>query len=286
MDTFLTLRKLQAVLKENNIYPRKELGQNFLVDRNIRDKIISFAELNKNDTVVEIGCGLGALTGVLAEKAGFVYGFEKDKNLADILKNKLANINNIKIEEKDFLKIPDDFFVFKENIKVIGNLPYCAASQILFKLIEIRKHLKLAVVMLPEDVAIKIIAKTGDKNFGLMAVLFSLFTKSSICHRVPGSVFYPEPEIKSVVMKIIPEEKFKNSIKNYDVFLSILPGIFTGRRKNILNVMCKSFNLDKETVLSILKQAQIEPFLRSHQLKIEEIIKLTENIAKYNISKI
>ncbi len=278
MDTFLTLKQLQAVLKENNISPRKELGQNFLIDRNMRNKILSFAEITGKDTVVEIGAGLGALTGAIAEKAGFVYAFEKDNKLAGILKNRLECNNRIKIIEKDFLDLDQDFFCSAGKIKIIGNLPYYVASPILFRLLKFRKYWNMAIVMIPEDVAIRIVAKTGDKNFGLMAVLFSMLTGCSICCRVPGSVFYPEPEIRSVVMKIAPESKFETEIKDKEIFWTVLPGLFAQRRKNILNVLSRSFRIEKKQALLILRKAQIEPDLRSHQLKIHNIIKLVEQI--------
>ncbi|MCM8821644.1 MAG: 16S rRNA (adenine(1518)-N(6)/adenine(1519)-N(6))-dimethyltransferase RsmA [Candidatus Omnitrophica bacterium] len=280
MDTFLTLKQLQELLRQNNIFPRKELGQNFLIDRNIRDKILSFAEITKDDICMEIGPGLGALTGSLVEKAGFVYAVEKDKKIADILKKRFAGISSIRIEEKDFLELDWDSLGFKNKIKIIGNLPYYIASPILFELLKFRQYWKMAVVMIPEDVATRIVAKSGEKNFGLLSVVFALLTSCSVCHRIPGSVFYPETEIKSVAMKILPESKIKIQVKNHKILWSFLPGLFIQRRKNILNVLNKSFRIDKKTALSILEKLQIEPTLRSHQLKLDEVVKIAEQMAK------
>ncbi|MCM8815849.1 MAG: 16S rRNA (adenine(1518)-N(6)/adenine(1519)-N(6))-dimethyltransferase RsmA [Candidatus Omnitrophica bacterium] len=280
MDTFLTLNQLQQTLKQHNILPRKELGQNFLIDRNIRDKILSFAEIAKDDIFVEIGPGLGALTGSLVERASFVYAYEKDKKLASILKARLSGIQNVRIEEKDFLELEWNTLKFKNKIKIIGNLPYYIATPILFELLKFRQFWKMAVVMIPEDVAKRIVAKTGDKNFGFISAVFALLTSCSICYRIPCCVFYPEPEIKSVVMKIIPKAKTKIEIKDPKAVWSILPRLFVQRRKTILNVLSKSFRMDKKIILSILESLQINPVLRSHQLKLEEVVKIAEQIAK------
>ncbi|MCM8817060.1 MAG: 16S rRNA (adenine(1518)-N(6)/adenine(1519)-N(6))-dimethyltransferase RsmA [Candidatus Omnitrophica bacterium] len=280
MDTFLTITQILETLKKNKITPNKQLGQNFLIDKNIREKIISFAEIEKQDIVVEIGCGLGALTGILAEKAEFVYAFEKDRKLASILRNKIEGLSNIKIEEKDFLEVEEKYFSsLKTRVKIIGNLPYYIASPILFKLLKLRKYIKLAVVMVPEDVATRIVAKTGDKNFGVMAALFSLFSHCFIVYRVSRTVFYPTPEITSVIMKIIPVEKFESELTQ-DIFWKTLEKLFIQKRKNILNVISKSFKIDKNTAQSILEQAKITPTLRSHQLEIDQIVRLVHLMSK------
>lgn len=280
MDTFLNLTQLREVLRENKIYPVKQLGQNFLIDRNIRDKIISFAEIKKDDIVIEIGPGLGALTGKLIEYSSGVYAFEKDRKLARILKDKFAGSPGVCIEEKDFLEIDENFFKsLKKKVKIIGNLPYYIASPILFKLLKLRKYYKMAIVMIPEDLAIRVVAKTGDRNFSFISVAFSLLTDSSIVYRVPGSVFFPEPEIKSVTMKILPRRGIDKEI-NQEIFWTTAQKLFLQRRKNILNVLSKSFRIDKNTACSILNIAQIKPSLRIHQLEISEIVKLVQVILK------
>jgi len=277
MDTFLTLTELLAVLKENNIVLEKKLGQNFLIDRNVRDKILSFADITRKDIVVEIGPGLGALTGVIAEKCGTVYAVEKDRKIAEILKNRLKNCSHVHIINNDFLKLDEQFFSsLKEKVKIIGNLPYSVASLILFKLIELKMFWNFALVMIPEDVALKIMAIPGDKNFNHMSVFFSVFTNCSICYRIPGSVFFPVPDVKSVVMKITPKEKLEYQIKDEKLFLETVPKIFVHRRKNILNVLSSSFRIDKKDILAIIQHLQIEPSMRSHQIEINKIIKLVE----------
>ncbi len=137
----------------------------------------------------------------------------------------------------------------------------------------------MAIVMVPEDVAIRIVAKPGDRNFGFMSMAFSLLSECSIVYRVSGSVFYPEPEVTSVVMKIIPVERIGSKM-DQELFWIISQKLFIQRRKNMLNVLSKSFEIDKNTALSILNQASIEPTLRSHQLEIDKIVKLIQLISK------
>ncbi|HON04920.1 MAG TPA: 16S rRNA (adenine(1518)-N(6)/adenine(1519)-N(6))-dimethyltransferase RsmA [Candidatus Ratteibacteria bacterium] len=284
MDTFLTLNKLQTLLRRNNINPRKNLGQSFLIDKNIRNKILSFIEINKDDTIVEIGSGTGALTGILGEKAGIVYAFEKDEKLADILQKEVANYPEIKIIKKDFLDVDGSFFKqIKKRVKIVGNLPYYAVSPILFKLFDIRQYWNTALVMVPEEVATRIIAKTGDKNFGIMAFLFSLLTKCSICYKIKGSAFYPEPEITSVVMKISMLDKPSIEIKNQEDFWRTVPKLFVQKRKTVLNVLRNSFHMSRETAESILRDTGIKQELRTHQIEIPTLIKLIEAISQIDL---
>ncbi len=269
------------LLSQHNIRPRKELGQNFLIDRNVRNKILSYIEINKDDIVIEIGPGQGALTGVLGEKAAAVYAFEKDEKLAEILQQRISTLPEIKIIKKDFLDIDEIFFrSIKKPVKIVGNLPYYAVSPILFKLLDIRHHWNTALVMMPEDVAARIVAKSGDKNFGLMAFLFSLLTRSSVCYRMRGSAFYPEPEITSVVMKISVLDKPAVEIRNQKDFWRTVPKLFIQKRKTILNVLRNSFHISRETASSILKKSGIRPEMRSHQIEISSLIELVENITQ------
>ncbi|HPP67340.1 MAG TPA: rRNA adenine N-6-methyltransferase family protein, partial [bacterium] len=181
----------------------------------------------------------------------------------------------------DFLEIDEGFFrTIGKKIKIIGNLPYYVASPILFKLLDMRYYWNTALVMIPEDVALKIVAKTGDKNFGFMGFVFSLLTQSTICYKIKGSAFYPEPEITSVLMKISIPDKPLMEIKNQQLFWSIAPKLFVQRRKTILNVMKNSFHINRETAIEILQKAGIQPQLRSHQIEIPYLIELIKQISK------
>ncbi len=281
MDTFLTLNNLQLLFKQHRIQPKKTLGQNFLIDRNIRNKILSFIEITTDDIIIEIGAGTGALTGLLSEKAALVYAFEKDEKLVEILQEQTSGLSTINIIKGDFLEIDEGFFrTIGKKIKIIGNLPYYVASPILFKLLDMRYYWNTALVMIPEDVALKIVAKTGDKNFGFMGFVFSLLTQSTICYKIKGSAFYPEPEITSVLMKISIPDKPLMEIKNQQLFWSIAPKLFVQRRKTILNVMKNSFHINRETAIEILQKAGIQPQLRSHQIEIPYLIELIKQISK------
>ena len=276
---FLTLNKLKELLEKENIKPNKILGQHFLIDKNVRNKIIVFAELTPEDTVIEIGPGFGELTGSIAEKAGRVYGFEKDQHVADVLKKRFAEKENVEVIVKDFLDVEDSFFKnIAGNVKIIGNLPYYVASPILFKLLKLRNYWKSALVSLPEEVSKRIIATPGEKNFGLMAVLFSLYTNTKVCYKIGKKVFYPIPEVNSVFLCIAPLKKTSVPIPDEEIFWKIVPSLFLYRRKTLQNVLTLVLKINKQEVKIILEKAWIKPSLRSHQLRLEQLIKLSEAI--------
>ncbi|MCL5674254.1 MAG: 16S rRNA (adenine(1518)-N(6)/adenine(1519)-N(6))-dimethyltransferase RsmA [Candidatus Omnitrophica bacterium] len=276
---FLTLNKLKELLKNEGIKPNKILGQHFLIDKNVRDKIIGFAELTSTDTVIEIGPGFGELTESITEKAGRVYGFEKDRHIAGILKKRFAEKENVRIIIQDFLDVEASFFKdFEGNLKIIGNLPYYVASPILFKLLKLRNYWESALVSLPEEVSKRIIAAPGEKDFGLMAVLFSLYTDTKVCYKIGKKVFYPVPDVKSVFLCIKPLKKPSVPIPDEETFWKIIPSIFLYRRKTIQNVLAHVLKIKKQDIKIILEKSGIKPSLRSHQLNLEQLIKLSDVI--------
>ncbi|MCL5409006.1 MAG: 16S rRNA (adenine(1518)-N(6)/adenine(1519)-N(6))-dimethyltransferase RsmA [Candidatus Omnitrophica bacterium] len=276
-DEFLTLNKLKELLKKEGIKPNKILGQHFLIDRNVRDKIIDFAQLNPDDIVIEIGSGLGEITEGIAKQVKKVYGFEKDPHIADILKKRLAEKENVEIIIKDFLDMEESFFkniAVNNNIKIIGNLPYYIASPILFNLLKFRNYWNLALVSLPQEVSKKIIAVSGEKDFGFMAVLFSLYTQTRICYKLGKTIFYPMPKVTSVFLSIKPLKTPSVFIPDEKMFWEIIPTLFLYKRKTIQNVLGKTWKINKNDLKTILEKSDINPLLRSHQLNLDQMIKL------------
>ncbi len=276
---FLTLNKLKDLLKKEGLKPNKILGQHFLIDKNTRDKIIKFAELTSADTVIEIGPGLGELTESIAEKAIKVYGFEKDPHIAALLKKRFSGKENVEIIIKDFLSVEDSFFKgFPNNLKIIGNLPYYIASPILFKLLKLRRYWNLALVSVPEEVSKRIVANQGEKDFGLMAVLFSLYTQTRACYKLGKRVFYPIPAVNSIFLSIKSLKNPSIPIPDEEIFWKILPSIFLFKRKTIQNVLAQVLKIKKADTQILLENADIKPFLRSHQLTLKQMITLVEAI--------
>ena len=269
---FLTLNRLRDLLEREGIKPNKILGQNFLIDRNVRNKILTFADLEKEDTVVEIGPGLGSLTEGMAGKVKKIYAFEKDPKIAEIARTMFEEDPSIEIITKNFLDV--DEMMFKNTggkVKIIGNLPYCVASPILFKLLELKSYWKFALVSLPEEVARRVVAVPGEKDFGLLAVLFSIYARAETRYRLGKRVFYPIPEVNSVFIAIEPLEKPKIFIRNEDDFRKEVPFIFRYRRKSILNVLGYILKQEKDFIKTRLDEIRVNPDLRSHQLSLEQI---------------
>ncbi|MGC8976252.1 MAG: 16S rRNA (adenine(1518)-N(6)/adenine(1519)-N(6))-dimethyltransferase RsmA [Candidatus Ratteibacteria bacterium] len=276
---FLTLKKIKELLIKENIDVKKYLGQHFLIDKNARDKLLSFIELNKKDIVVEIGPGLGSLTEGIIGKVKEYYGFEIDDNFCGILKERFSDYRNFHIINKDFLKTDHDFWnSLKKKCKVIGNTPYYLSSPIVFHLLKFLKKIKVILLTVQKEVGEKFVGKPGNKNYGPISVLLYIYTDSKICYYLNRNVFYPKPKVESVGVKILPLKKPRIKIKNEKRFFEFLPLIFSYRRKKLTNVVKKVFKIDKLMLKEKLEKNLISPEKRVEELTPEQIYKLFEII--------
>ncbi|HNS32177.1 MAG TPA: 16S rRNA (adenine(1518)-N(6)/adenine(1519)-N(6))-dimethyltransferase RsmA [bacterium] len=283
---FLTPGKIVKMLQDGEIEIRKHLGQNFLIDRNTRDKILSHAEIDHEDTVVEIGPGMGSLTDVLVEKAKTVYAFEIDQQLCSFLEERFAGLDNFHLIEKDFLQVSEEWWQsLPSKVKLISNTPYYMSSQIAFSVIRLREKIKTALLTVQKEVGEKITGKPGNKNYGAISVLSHIYTDSKICYSLSKNVFFPKPEVNSVVVKIEPLEKPKFHIEEEKLFRDFLSRIFMLRRKKLINVANKMFGIDKEEFKKAAKMANIVPDARAEDLSPEEICSIF-GIVKDSIDEI
>jgi 16S rRNA (adenine1518-N6/adenine1519-N6)-dimethyltransferase len=212
---FLTLKEIKKLIEKEGINIKKYLGQHFLIDRNARDKLLSFAELTKKDKVVEIGPGLGSLTEGILEKVKEYYGFEIDEVFCKILQERFSNFPNFHIIKKDFLQTDENFwFSFRGKVKVIGNTPYYLSMPILFHILKFKEKIKLALLTVQKEVGEKFVAKQGSKQYSSVSVLLYIYTDTKICYSLNKNVFYPKPKVDSVVVKIIPLKKPRIEIDN------------------------------------------------------------------------
>ncbi|MFH1239414.1 MAG: 16S rRNA (adenine(1518)-N(6)/adenine(1519)-N(6))-dimethyltransferase RsmA, partial [bacterium] len=177
--------------------PIKRWGQNFLKDKNIVTKIIEIAGLNKDDSVLEIGPGRGILTEVLAETAADVVAVEIDKKLAAALTERFAGCKNVKIIQADFLKIDLADLCLKQGTKVIANLPYYITTPIIMKLLRERRNITRLVVMVQKEVAQRIAAGSGNKNYGVLSLAVQFFSEVTLAGNISNKVFFPEPKVSS-----------------------------------------------------------------------------------------
>ena len=272
---FLTLSKSMELLRSRDINIRKYLGQHFLIDRNCRDKILSFADFNEGDTVVEIGPGLGALTDGFVEKVKDVYAFEIDPAFCEILRERFGGFGNFHLMEKDFLEIPGEWWDrLPGRVKVIGNTPYYISSPIVFRILELRRKVGLALLTVQKEVGERFTAVHGNKNYGAISVLMSIYADAKICYSLKRDVFFPRPEVSSVVVKIVPLENPEIDMANEKKFWEFLPLIFSFRRKKVSNVVNKIFKVEKKAFIRALENEDISPDERAEDLSPEKIYRI------------
>ena len=273
----------KTLLVFHNIKPKKQLGQHFLTDQATAEMIVNRSGILPEDVVLEIGAGLGALTIPVARKAREVFAVEKDRKIIDILKTEIlaSNLSNVVIMEKNILKI--DIKSLAENISqkmvVMGNLPYNISSQILVQLIESRKALSKAVVMLQKELAQRITAQPGCKDYGRLTVMLRYCSDIKKIADVKASLFFPRPKVDSEVLEL----KFKKTLEyptNDEVFFfRVIKAAFGNRRKMLKNALAASaLSIDANTAKDVLKRSGIDPARRAETLNIEEFVKLSNNL--------
>jgi 16S rRNA (adenine1518-N6/adenine1519-N6)-dimethyltransferase len=254
------------------VKPIKRFGQNFLQDNNIVRKIADIINPEPEDKIIEIGPGLGALTRLLAESGAEVIAIEIDKKLIESLN---VNFPQVKIINQDFLKI--DLTEFNSNdLRIVGNIPYNITSPIIFKLIENHNIIRDAVFMVQYEVAKRMTAKKGTKDYGILAVLLNYFAKPEFCFKVSPNVFYPKPKVYSAVVKI---EFKKNTDESLDkTFIQIVKAAFGNRRKTLKNSLSNSIFAQLN-----FSGCEVDLSLRAEQLDVTDFIKLAE-FARNNFS--
>ena len=273
----------KTLLVFHNIKPKKQLGQHFLTDQATAEMIVNRSGILPEDVVLEIGAGLGALTIPVARTAREIFAVEKDRKIIDILKTEIlaSNLSNVVIMEKNILKI--DIKSLAENISqkmvVMGNLPYNISSQILVQLIESRKALSKAVVMLQKELAQRITAQPGCKDYGRLTVMLRYCSDIKKIADVKASLFFPRPKVDSEVLEL----KFKKTLEyptNDEVFFfRVIKAAFGNRRKMLKNALAASaLSIDANTAKDVLKRSGIDPARRAETLNIEEFVKLSNNL--------
>ena len=248
---------------------KKSLGQNFLHDENIIQKIVSLAKINQDDTILEIGPGLGALTRHLLHKSNNVNVVEFDTSIIDTLKANCHDYGLPKIYNEDFLKF-DLNKVSDEKIKLIGNLPYNISSPILFKIINFSDKITDAHFMLQKEVVDRIVSPPNTKSYGRLSVILQYHFKCDMVLKIPPEVFYPQPKVDSAILRLVPRKQ-KLELKNYSFFEKIVKQSFAQRRKTLHNNL-KGIFKENETNLDCLP---IDAKLRAENLTVSDFVALT-----------
>lgn len=284
MNKLVTLSSTREIVDKYGFRLTKSLGQNFLVDRNILNKIVDAAEISAEDIVFEIGTGVGTLTYELAQKAKKVVAIEIDKNLIPILEETLAEFDNVTIINQDILKTDIEALVREHaagnTIKVVANLPYYITTPIIMQFLESNVHVASFVLMIQKEVADRIAAKPSTKDYGSLTVAIQYYADSKIVTKAPKTAFYPQPAVDSSVIRLSSRESRPIAVSDEKLFFKVTRGSFSKRRKTILNALSTYEDFNKEIIAKALEIAEIDPKRRGETLTIEEFASLTNAVAE------
>lgn len=282
-----TMSRTREILEKYGFQFKKSLGQNFLIDLNILKKIVDAAHLTPEKGAIEIGPGIGSLTEQLAKVAGKVVAIEIDQRLLPILSDTLSPYPHVSVEHGDVLemdlnRIIEKHFSPGQKISVVANLPYYVTSAILMKLLEDRLPLENIVVMIQKEVAERIAAAPGSKAYGALSIFAQFFAETEMVVIVPKSVFIPQPNVDSAVLRLRVREEPPVQVEDVTAFFRVVKVCFAQRRKTIANNLLHGLfqKEGKEKMLSILHEAGIDPIRRAETLSIEEFARLSNLIGK------
>jgi len=262
-------------LKKSGFSFNKNLGQNFLLDENYLQSVVSSLCINKNYNIIEIGTGAGTLTRVLARNFDNITTFEIDNRLKNVLTKQFDGFNNIKLVFEDALK--SNYFKDLNDFSVVANIPYYITTPLLMKFIKYQ-NCKSICVLVQDDVANRIVAKPGNKDYGALSVTLQLWGDCKILKNVPRNLFVPAPNVDSAFVQISRHsnhEPFDNKLME-----RLLKGLFAARRKNILNGLSQTLNINKETAREILNKIDITDNTRPEQLEPKKFVEMIDIISK------
>lgn len=268
------IKKTNEILKKYNLRAKKGYGQNFLVDENVLKKIVSTANTTKEDGIIEIGPGIGALTEVLLENSKKVLAYEIDNYLVEVLNDVLSKYHNFKIINEDFLEanLEEDISYLDDckRIVVVSNLPYYITTPIIFKLLSETNRVNEYVLMVQKEVGLRLTSKPNTKDYNALSVLMKYKTESSIAFEVSRNCFIPIPNVDSVII-YIKRKQSDLRVNNEANFLKFIETIFNQRRKTMVNNIINYYRFEKEKILEILNGLGYNPNIRSEVLSLEDI---------------
>ena len=282
-----TLAGNRSLEKSNGFRPKKRLGQYFLRDGDIINGIISVADFDKSDQILEIGAGLGALTIPAAKSVHDVIAVEKDDRLVEILKKKLLNsdIHNVTLINDDILKVdlPRILGNHSRKIKVVGNLPYNISSPLLERLINNRNILGRAILMFQAEFAKRLIASPGNRDYGALTVLMQYHAYLSPLIEVPKEAFYPKPKVGSMVLELDLNKPHPRRAADDERFKMVVKGAFAYKRKTLLNSLRRTFSSHgTNDILAAMSDCAMDSLKRAESLTIDDFIRLTSAMSSHS----
>lgn len=262
------------LLQKYHVQPKKSLGQNFLVDPNGLNKVLQAAQLNPEDTVLEIGAGLGSLTYLLAQQARHVVAVELDKRLIPPLTQVLAGFDNITIKQGDMLELSPDALLGTAHYVVVANIPYYITSALIRHLLEADHKPTRMVLTVQQEVAERILVRDGKMS--LLALSVQVYGKPELKARIPAGCFYPPPEVDSAVLSIELYEEPLFPSESLDLFFKLAHAGFAQKRKTLRNTLATGMNESPAWAEKLLTAAGIDPQRRAETLSMQEWKQLVE----------
>lgn len=279
-----TPKRTKEIIAKYGFSFKKSLGQNFLIDQNILNNIVAAAELDETKGALEIGPGIGALTQRLAKAAGKVTAIEIDNRLIPILKDILADEQQTTVIHGDVLKLDlkqlfADQFAGVSGVSVVANLPYYVTTPILMKLLEEKLPLEHIVVMIQKEVAERMAAKPGGKEYGSLSVAVQYYCVPKVVCTVPHTVFIPQPNVDSAVIKLSLRDKPAVDVPDEDHFFRVVQASFAQRRKTLANNLTAFVGKEqREALTEMLLKNQIDPTRRGETLSLEEFARISRSM--------
>lgn len=274
----------KAVLDMFGFSFAKKYGQNFLIDGNIVSNIVKNAGITKEDTVLEIGPGIGTMTQVLCEQAKNVIAVEIDKRLIDVLTFTLRDYDNITVINSDILKcnIEELCKQYSSNgrLKVVANLPYYITTPIIMELLEKNNNsvIESITVMIQKEVAERLGAEPGNKDYGAITLSINYYSDANIVMTVPASCFMPRPNVDSAVIRMDIYDKPPVATKDEVKMFKVIKAAFSQRRKTLVNSVSSSTDIAKETILKSLNEMGLSESVRGETLSLEQFAELSDRI--------
>lgn len=275
---------VKDLLSTNQFRIKKHLGQNFLKDRNILQKIVKEAKIDKSIGVIEVGPGLGSLTEYLIESAQKVVAYEIDNELVPILNNRFSQADNFELIHMDILNVDIDkdineYFQGCNEIVVVANLPYYITTPILMRFLETSKRVNRMILMMQSEVGMRVTSKPSTKDYNALTVVINYRAETKYMFRVPKTVFVPEPNVDSAIIEIKIKNVIQNKPKNETFFFDFVHRCFTQRRKTLLNNLRDSYSqFDRDVWESLLIELGYNPTIRAEALGIDDFIRLSDKV--------
>ncbi|MBB5174915.1 16S rRNA (adenine(1518)-N(6)/adenine(1519)-N(6))-dimethyltransferase RsmA [Texcoconibacillus texcoconensis] len=277
-----TPTRTKQISQKYGLKMKKSLGQNFLIEPNIVSRIIEAANIQPSSGAIEIGPGIGALTEQLAKNADKVLAYEIDERFYRVLQDTLSTYDNVSVVQKDVLEADvasdmSDYFSEQQEVSVVANLPYYVTTPIIMGLLQEKLPLQSIVVMIQKEVADRIAAKPQTKSYGSLSIAAQFYAEAETVMHVPKTVFYPQPNVDSAVLKLTLRDEPAVDVISESFFFDLVKASFGERRKTLLNNLLRHFEMkgEREKLVSYISEAGIDPKRRGETLTLEEFATLS-----------